>query len=163
MVLVFTSAVSKFRVHEISFAFGWFPPADEIPRCSAFFSCLQFLQIQLNRSFQGQHVKWCYVHISCFKIQSAWNFFCVWMVSSSGWNSTLFCFLFLFTIPSDPVEPIFSRSTRQMVLCSYQLFQNSECAKVHLRLDGFLQCLVHWPNENKIADLAGRCVRRDLS
>ena len=43
------------------------------------------------------------VYISCFKIQSAWNFFHVWMVSSSGWNSTLFCFLFLFTIPSDPV------------------------------------------------------------
>ena len=51
MVLVFTSAVSKFRVHEISFAFGWFPPADEMPRCSAFFSCLQFLQIQLKPIF----------------------------------------------------------------------------------------------------------------
>ena len=107
MVLVFTPAVSKFRVHEISFASGWFAPADEIPRCSAFFSCLQFLQIQL--------------------------------------------------------KPIFSRSTCQMVLCLYQLFQNSECAKVHLRLDGFLQGLVHWPNENKKADLAGRCMRRDLS
>ena len=44
------------------------------------------------------------VYISCFKTRSARNFFCVWMVSSSGWNSTLFCFLFLFTIPSDSVE-----------------------------------------------------------
>ena len=31
------------------------------------------------------------------------------------------------------------------------------------RLDGFLQRFVHWPNENKEADLAGRWVRRDLS
>ena len=37
-----------------------------------------------NRSFQGQHVKWCYVYISCFKTQSARKFICVWMVSSSA-------------------------------------------------------------------------------
>ena len=28
------------------------------------------------------------------------------------------------------------------------------------RLDGFLQRFVHWPTENKEADLAGRWVRR---
>ena len=39
----------------------------------------------LSRSFQGrQHVKWCYVYISCFRTRSARNFFCVSMVSSSA-------------------------------------------------------------------------------
>ena len=51
MVLMFTSAVSKLGVREISFSFGWFPPADKIPHCSAFFPCLQFLQIQLKPIF----------------------------------------------------------------------------------------------------------------
>ena len=38
-----------------------------------------------SRSFQGrQHVKWCYVYISCFRTRSARNFFCVSMVSSSA-------------------------------------------------------------------------------
>ena len=36
-----------------------------------------------SRSFQGrQHVKWCYVYISCFRTRISRNFFCVWMVSS---------------------------------------------------------------------------------
>ena len=48
---MFTSAVSKLGVRENSSAFGWFPPADEIPHCYAFFSCLQLLQIQLKPIF----------------------------------------------------------------------------------------------------------------
>ena len=117
-----------------------------------------------SQSFQSrQHVLTPFkngvnVYISCFKTRSARNFFCVWMVSSSGWNSTLFCFLFLFIIPSDAVEADLFKVDNMLngVMFTSVVSELGKREIFLLRLDGFLQRFVHWPNENKEADLAGR-------
>ena len=108
------------------------------------------------------------VYISCFKTRSARKFFCVGMVSSSGWNSALLCFLFLFTIPSDPVEADLFKVDNMLPWCYVYIScfrtrsaRNFFCVSMVSSSASFIGRMK--TNENKEADLAGRWVRRDLS